>query len=85
MKYEITDIVHPENAKLFRIRALRAIPAIGVKVSDLGGYIEKESNLSQEGDSWVSGNALVYGNAHVYGDARVYGNAYVYRDRKSVV
>jgi len=25
----------------------------------LGGYIEKESNLSQVGDAWVSGNARV--------------------------
>ena len=78
MKYEITDIVHPGNAKLFRIRALRAIPSIGVKVSDLGGYIEKEHNLSQEGNCWVSGNALVSGNAWVYDNALVYGNARVF-------
>ena len=45
---------------------------------ELGGWIEKESNLS--GDAWVSGNAKVYGNAEVYGDARVYGNAKVYGD-----
>jgi len=24
----------------------------------LGGYIEKEANLAQYGDAWVSGNAL---------------------------
>ena len=43
-----------------------------------GGYIEKEDNLSQEGDCWVYDNAMVYGNARVYGDSRVYGNAIVF-------
>ena len=42
---------------------------------ELGGWIEKESNLS--GNAWVSGNAKVYGNAEVYGGALVYGNAEV--------
>ena len=31
--------------------------------SELGGWIEKESNLSQDGDAWVCGDARVYGNA----------------------
>ena len=50
----------------------------------LGGYIEKEENLSQDDNAWVDGNAQVYGNARVcgnalvYGDAQVYGNAWVY-------
>jgi hypothetical protein len=50
------------------------------RISDglLGGYIESESNLSQEGDCFVYGNARVYGNAWVYGNARVYGNVLVY-------
>ena len=42
----------------------------------IGGWIEKEENLS--GNAWVSGNAQVYGNAWVFGYARVYGNARVY-------
>ncbi len=29
LKYEITDIQHPENTNLFRIRALHDIPSIG--------------------------------------------------------
>ena len=57
--------------KLFRIRALRAIARFGVKVGDLGGWVENESNLSQVGDAWVYGDAEVYGNAEVYGDAEV--------------
>lgn len=42
----------------------------------LGGWIEKESNLSES--SWVYGDAQVYGNARVFGDAWVCGNAQVY-------
>ena len=58
-KYEFTG-----ETKVFfgvtlrRIRALTAIAALGVSVGDLGGWIEKEDNLSQ-----VYGNAWVYGNA----------------------
>ncbi len=83
-KYEITDIQHPKNPNLFRIRALRDIPSIWVKAGYLGGYVENENNLSQEGDCWVGDDAVVYGNAIVSGDAFVYeytevfGNALVY-------
>ena len=62
--------------KLFQIKAVANFE--NVKKGELGGWIEKESNLSQEGNAWVYGNALVYGNARVYGDAWVYGNARVY-------
>lgn len=84
-KYELTDesiIFH--GIKLFRIKAL--IDFSDVKAGDLGGYIEKEENLSHCSNCWVYGNAKVYGNADVcgdtsvYGDARVYGNAKVYGD-----
>ena len=65
---------------LFRIKALRSFN--DVKVGDLGGFIEKEENLSENAwvcdDAGVYGNACVYGNARVYGDARVYGNAWVF-------
>ena len=37
-KYEITDIQHPDNANLHRIKALVDIPRWGVKAGDLGGY-----------------------------------------------
>ena len=63
---------------LYRIEATKDITKFGVKFGDLGGYIEKEENLS--GDAWVSGEARVYGDAEVYGNARVSGNAEVYGD-----
>ncbi len=78
-KYEITDIQHPNNPTLFRIRALIDIPSLGVNAGDLGGYIESEWNLSQEGDSWVGGDAQVYDGAHVFHRAHIFGNARVFK------
>lgn len=71
-----------ETYNLYRIRALKDFG--DVKAGDLGGYIEKEENLSQEGNCWVSDEARVYdnakvsGNARVYNDAKVFGNAQIY-------
>jgi NDP-sugar pyrophosphorylase family protein len=77
LKYEITSESKViEKTTLFRIRALRDFG--NVKSGDLGGWIEKESNLSHERNSWVSENAQVYGNSWVSGNAQVYGNAKVY-------
>ncbi len=61
--------------KLFRIKAL--ISFGNVEEGELGGFVEKEENLDQSGDAWVSDNAWVYGDAWVSGNARVYGNAWV--------
>lgn len=60
-KYEFTGETKVEfGITLHRIRAVVAIAAIGVAAGDLGGWIEKESNLSRvSGDAWVSGNAWV--------------------------
>lgn len=76
-KFELTGefITNIFGTKLFRIKAL--ISFENVTKGDLGGYIEKEENLSHEGNAWVSGDAWVYGDARVYGDAQVYGNARV--------
>ena len=72
-KYELTTNTKMVlGRKLFQIRAL--ISFGDVKCGALGGWIEKEENLSQYGDAWVSGNAQVSGNAWVSGNARVDGN-----------
>ena len=77
-KYEFTGETKegPNRIELHRIRRL----------SDgrIGGWIEKEENLSHNGECWIEnsaqvyGNARVYDNAQVYYDARVYDNAQVY-------
>lgn len=71
-KYEFTgEIKRIGEIELHRIRALRGFR--NVKSGDLGGWIEKEENLSHEGDCWVYGNAWVYGGAQVYGDTLICG------------
>jgi hypothetical protein len=60
---------------LYRIEALKDFG--DVSKGDKGGFIEKEENLSQEDNAWVSGNAQVYGDAQVSGNAQVYGDAWV--------
>jgi hypothetical protein len=76
-KFKLTSefIVDISGVKLFRIKAL--IEFGNVKAGDLGGYIEKEENLSHMGNAWVSGNARVSGNAWVSGNAQVSGDARV--------
>ena len=89
MKYKLT-----EETKEFLGRKLHRIVCVtafaSVSVGDIGGWVESESNLSQEGNAWVYGDALVcgnakvcdnawvFGNAEVFGNAKVFGNAEVY-------
>ena len=86
-KYELTaEFIEKWGKKLFRIKALIGFGS--VEAGELGGYVEKEDNLAQNGNAWVFDDAEVYGNARVYddawvyGDARVYGNAEVYGDAR---
>ena len=76
-KFELTAefVTNIFGKKLFRIKALVAFD--NVEKGELGGFVEKEENLSQNGNAWVSGDARVYGDAWVYGDAQVSGDAWV--------
>ena len=80
-KYEFTGETK-EIRLLFRtatLHRIRATVAFGiVEVGDLGGWIEKEENLSHEGKAWVWGNAEVCGDAEVWGNAKVCGDAEVF-------
>ena len=75
-KFELTNefITNMFGTKLFRIRAL--VEFGDVEAGELGGYVEKESNLGHDD------NARVYDNAWVYGDAQVSGNALVCGDAR---
>ena len=70
-KFELTDkfIINVFGIKLFQIKCTK--PFKYVQKGDLGGYVEKEWNLDQENDAWVSGNAQVSGNARVSGNANI--------------
>jgi hypothetical protein len=52
-KYELvlTDSIAIGDKKLYRIKSLVAI-GLFVLPNELGGYVEKESNLSISGDAW---------------------------------
>ena len=73
-KYEFTGETKQVEL-LFRtatLHRIRAVVEFGlVKVGDLGGWIEKEENLSHEGKAWVWGNAKVCGNAEVFSASHV--------------
>ena len=76
MKYKLTKNKKTiGDVTLYQIEALKDFSDI--KKGDLGGWIEKESNLSQQGDCWVSCRARVYDNAIVSDNAWVFGNAQV--------
>lgn len=65
-KYEFTG-----ETKTCGERTMHQICAIrdfsDIKAGDIGGWIEKDGNLSQDDDAWVCGNAQVCGDAWVYG------------------
>ena len=67
---------------LHRIQADRDIPFHGVKVGDIGGWVEKPNNLQD--DAWVTGylygDAVADGNALIEG--KVFGNAYVQKNAR---
>lgn len=74
-KYKLTNYtIMFEGRKLYRIRRL----------SDglLGGWVESERNLDQNGECFIFGDAIVFGNARVYENAYIYGNAQIFGDAK---
>lgn len=63
-KYELTEECREFSwRKLYRIKSL--IDFDSIKEGDLGGWIEKEDNLSQNGASWVYGNAEIKKKTHL--------------------
>lgn len=78
-KFELTaDRIEEKGVTLHRIKAL--IDFGDVKAGELGGYVEKEENLSQYGNAGVYRHAKVFGNAYIYGNTRIFGNALVFED-----
>ncbi len=69
-KYEFTEETLDWKGKtLHRIRALRDFG--DVKAGDIGCWIEKEKNLSHNGDCWIYDSAKVYGSAIVCDSAKI--------------
>lgn len=69
-KFELTteSKINLFGRTLYRIKACISFTTVSgdeIKAGDLGGFVEKESNLSHDEKAWVTGNAEVYGNAEV--------------------
>lgn len=75
-KYVLTNERMREKGRiLYRIQAVRSFG--DVEEGEPGGWIEKESNLSHEGDCWVDDEAMVYDNASVNNNAKIKENAVI--------
>lgn len=76
-KYEFAgETKKVDGHVVHRIRAIRNFGE--VKSGDLGGWIEKEDNLSHNGSCWVDHEACVYGYAIVEEDAKIVAYAVVF-------
>lgn len=83
-KYKILEGQYVEvcGTKLYRIQALKDFK--GVKSGDIGGYIEKESNLSQSDNAWVCGTRH-YLNLGPIGSRDGYTTIYRDKNKKAIV
>lgn len=79
-KFELdkSSKISVDGITLYRIRALKNFGV--VKKGDLGGYVEKEENLSQKGNAWIFDNAKAMDDAIVKDDATLHHNATVCDD-----
>lgn len=63
-KFELTNESEIwEKCTLYRIRALISFGKVAE--GEIGGWVERESNLSQDGNAWVTGNARLTDNAQL--------------------
>lgn len=76
-KYEFTNETAyiSRYTVLKRIRALIDIPRHNVKAGDLGGWIQKVSNLPHNNEAWVAEDAKVYGDAVIEDESLISGKA----------
>jgi len=76
-KYILTNNTRVvEGHTLYQIKAVSAFG--DVAIGDLGGWIESEKNLSQEGNAWIYDDAKVFNNARIFGNAKIYDNALIF-------
>lgn len=78
-KYELTDdIIHVNGRILHRIVAIRSFGYISK--GRKGGWIEKEENLSHEGNCWVNEDACVYDDAKIRNNAKILDKAQIFNN-----
>jgi len=81
-KYELVGKFEFYGKNFFQVKALVSFG--NIKAGELGGYVEKEENLSQIGTAWVRDDAVVCDRAWVRDRAVVRGRAVV-RDRAEII
>lgn len=59
------ELLKEPSKPFYRIRALIDIPHWGVKAGDLGGLVENEECLSQDGTSWIDETSQVEKNVRI--------------------
>ncbi len=78
-KFKLTDesITMSDGSKVFRIEALSNFH--DVAAGDLGGFVEKEGNLSfaKKDDSWIYDDAIVCGSSEVKNNSFIYNDAVI--------
>lgn len=75
-KYELTNETKIYNGiTLYRIKALKNFA--DVKAGDLGGWVQGEQNLSQEGNCWIYDEAVAFQNSVVMENAKLKNKALV--------
>lgn len=81
-KYELTEETKEIGGKtLYRIKAVKDFTlhtGEEVHVGDLGGLVESEKNLEQDGNCWIADNACAFDSARVCNNAIVRDTAYVF-------
>jgi carbonic anhydrase/acetyltransferase-like protein (isoleucine patch superfamily) len=80
LKYRIREDLSMiiDGVTVYRIEALRPISRFDIEKGELGGYVEKQHNLSQYGSCWIMDDAKVWGDAQVQQNASVLNTAKVY-------
>ena len=81
-KYEI--LMDEENTIewnghiLHRIKALKDFR--NVRKGDIGGYVQKEKNLSQEGNCWIYDNAKAMDSSRIYDNSEMHDNSVMHEN-----
>jgi len=66
--YELTDETREFCGRtLYRIRCVTAMDALGVAVGDLGGWVQSEANIAQNGRAWAHEHATVCAGGTIEG------------------
>ena len=84
-KYEILkdDYRLIGDTKIYRIRLLVDGVVPLARKGDLGGFVQREDNLDQEGTCWLYNNAIAMERANVSQNAKLYDDAIIFDNARA--